>query len=324
MGLARKRQISLSDTKYYHCVSRCVRRAFLCGEDKFTGKSYEHRRGWVEERLLFLTEVFCIDVCAYAVMSNHTHVVLYVDDKKAQRLSDRAVLIRWHKLFKGSILSHKYLQGERLDEGQRFFLNKEVTEYRNRLSSISWFMRVLNEGIARQANREDNCTGRFWEGRFKSQALLDEAALMTCMAYVDLNPIRAKIAKTPEESNHTSIKQRCEHAKVGKQPKQLARFAGSPRKHMPKGLPFELKSYLELVELTGKCIRTDKRGYIAQHQEPILERLNIKAENWLKLTTQFEQVFKGAVGKERALDMYCERAALKRRRNIKNSKALLT
>ncbi|MCF6437806.1 transposase, partial [Pseudoalteromonas sp. MMG021] len=179
MGLARKRQISLSDTRYYHCVSRCVRRAFLCGEDKFTGKSYEHRRGWVEERLLFLAQVFCIDVCAYAVMSNHTHVVLYVDDKKVQRLSDKAVLIRWHKLFKGSILSHKYLQGERLDEGQRFFLNKEITEYRNRLSSISWFMRVLNEGIARAANREDNCTGRFWEGRFKSQALLDEAALMT-------------------------------------------------------------------------------------------------------------------------------------------------
>ncbi|OHU88186.1 MULTISPECIES: transposase [Pseudoalteromonas] len=323
MGLARKRQISLSDTRYYHCVSRCVRRAFLCGEDKFTGKSYEHRRGWVEDRLLFLAQVFCIDVCAYAVMSNHTHVVLYVDDKKAQRLNDRAVLLRWHKLFKGSILSHKYLQGERLDEGQRFFLNKEITEYRNRLSSISWFMRVLNEGIARAANREDNCTGRFWEGRFKSQALLDEAALMACMAYVDLNPIRAKISKTPEESAHTSIKRRCEYAQAGKQPKVLARFAGSPRIHMPKGLPFELKSYLELVELTGKCIRTDKRGYIEQHQAPILERLNIKAENWLKLTTQFEQVFKGAVGKERALDMYCERATLKRRRNINNSKALL-
>ncbi|MCF6437815.1 transposase, partial [Pseudoalteromonas sp. MMG021] len=157
----------------------CVRRAFLCGEDRFTGKSYEHRRGWVEERLLFLAQVFCIDVCAYAVMSNHTHVVLYVDDKKVQRLSDRAVLIRWHKLFKGSPQSHKFLKGEYLDEGQRFFLNKEITEYRNRLSSISWFMRVLNGGIARQANREDNCTGRFWEGRFKSQALLDEAALMT-------------------------------------------------------------------------------------------------------------------------------------------------
>ena len=324
MGLARKRQISLSDTRYYHCVSRSVRRAFLCGEDKLTGKSYEHRRGWVEERLLFLAQVFCIDICAFAVMSNHTHVVLYVDDKKAQRLSDKAILLRWHKLFKGSILGHKYLHGERLDEGQRFFLGKEIKEYRNRLSNISWFMRLLNEGIARQANREDKCTGILWEGRFKSQALLDKAALMACMAYVDLNPIRAKMSKTPDKSKHTSVKKRCEYAKDSKQPKQLARFAGNPRKHMPKGLPFELKSYLELVELTGKCIRTDKRGYIDSNQAPILERLNIKADNWLKLTTQFEKVFHGAVGKEHALDLYCERQQHKRRPSISNCTTLLS
>ncbi|OHU93751.1 transposase, partial [Pseudoalteromonas byunsanensis] len=305
MGLARKRQISLSDTPYYHCVSRCVRRAFLCGEDKFTGKSYEHRRGWVEQRLLFLAQIFCIDVCAFAVMSNHTHVVLYIDDKKAQRLSDKAILLRWHKLFKGSKIALMYLQGVCLDKGQRFFLNQEIKEYRTRLSSISWFMRVLNEHIARRANKEDKCTGHFWEGRFKSQALLDEAALMACMAYVDLNPIRAKMAKTPEESAHTSIKLRCEHVQAGKQPKVLARFAGCPRKHMPKGLPFELKSYLELVELTGKCIRTDKRGYIEQHEAPILKRLNIQAQNWVKLTTQFEKVFYGAVGKAHNLDVYC-------------------
>ena len=82
MAIARKCQISLVDTKYYHCISRCVRRAFLCGEDRFTGKSYEHRRGWVEGKLLELAKVFCIDVCAYAVMSNYTHLVLYVDDIK--------------------------------------------------------------------------------------------------------------------------------------------------------------------------------------------------------------------------------------------------
>ncbi|PCK30318.1 transposase [Pseudoalteromonas piscicida] len=70
---------SLTDTKYYHCISRCVRCTFLCGEDKLTGKSYEHCLDWVEEKLPMLVVVFCIDVCAYAVMNNHTHVVLRVD-----------------------------------------------------------------------------------------------------------------------------------------------------------------------------------------------------------------------------------------------------
>ncbi|MFC3032726.1 transposase [Pseudoalteromonas fenneropenaei] len=323
MATARKRQVSLVDTKYYHCISRCVRRAFLCGEDRVTGKSYEHRRQWVEDKLLALAKVFCIDVCAYAVMSNHTHVVLYVDDKKANRLSDKAILIRWHKLFKGTLLTQKYVQGERLDKVEQLFLTRTIADYRQRLADISWFMRVLNEDIARKANQEDVCTGRFWEGRFKSQALLDEPALAACMAYVDLNPIRAKMANTPEESKHTSVQKRINAAKDAKQPKQLARFAGSPRKHMPKGLPFELRSYLELVDLTGRCMREDKRGYIALQTLPLLARLYIAPENWLTLTTQFTETFKGAVGRSNTLDSYYNHLNAKRRTNISHCEQLL-
>ncbi|ATD06428.1 transposase [Pseudoalteromonas piscicida] len=322
MATARKKQISLTDTKYYHCISRCVRHAFLCGEDKFTGKSYEHRRDWVEEKLLMLGSVFCIDVCAYAVMSNHTHIVLYVDDKKAKRLSDEAIVMRWHKLFKGNWISQKFIEGEALNESEQLIFDELVDEYRERLADISWFMRVLNKDIARRANKEDNCTGRFWEGRFKSQALLDEAALAACLAYVDLNPIRAKVAATPETSDYTSIKKRIDYAKQGKQPKSLLRFAGSPRKHMPKGLPFELKPYIELVELTGQCIRADKRGHIFESQ-PILTRLNIEPENWIKLTTQFSRVFHGAVGRERKITAYCETLQKRRRTNLTNCERLL-
>ncbi|AZZ97440.1 transposase [Pseudoalteromonas sp. R3] len=322
MPTARKNQVSLVDTKYYHCISRCVRRAFLCGKDKFTGKSYEHRREWVEDKLLTLAAVFCIDICAYAVMSNHTHIVLYVDDIKAKRLSDKAIVIRWHKLFKGNWLTHKFIEGCELNYSELIMLNSIIEQYRERLASISWFMRVLNEDIARRANKEDGCTGRFWEGRFKSQALLDEAALAACMAYVDLNPIRAKVAETPETSDYTSIKKRTEHAHDGKQPKHLLRFVGNPGQSMPKGLPFELKYYIELVELTGRCVRADKRGHICDAQ-PILARLQIEPDNWLKLTTRFTKVFHGAAGRRHAMTEYCTHLQKRRRTNLANCERLL-
>ena len=210
MPKPRHSQISLDATPYYHCVSRCVRRAFLCGEDSLTGRSFEHRRGWIEERLLSLAEVFALDICAYAVMSNHTHVVLYVDRATAEGWSLDEVIERWHALFSGTALSQRHLRGERLGQAELDRLEETAEIWRERLMSVSWFMRCLNEHIARLANAEDECTGRFWEGRFKSQAILDEAALAACLAYVDLNPVRARLAETPERSDFTSAQRRIE------------------------------------------------------------------------------------------------------------------
>jgi len=151
--------------------------------------------------------VFTIDVAAYAVMSNHYHVVLRVDAARAAALDDDAVLRRWTQIFTGPLLVQRYLSDARSQMGQAEC--DKVAEfaalYRSRLHDLSWFMRVLNETIARQANAEDGCTGRFWEGRFKSQALLDEQALLAAMAYVDLNPIRAGMAESLHDSAHTSI-----------------------------------------------------------------------------------------------------------------------
>jgi REP element-mobilizing transposase RayT len=254
MPQSRKTQVSLIDTPYYHCVSRCVRSSFLCGEDKFTGKSYEHRRGWVEERLLFLSSVFSISICAYAVMSNHTHVVVCVDKDTADGWSTKEVVKRWHQLYQGTLLSQKYQRGDALSKGEIISLEETVTIYRQRLYDISWLMRNLNEYIAREANKEDGCTGRFWEGRFKSQALLDETAVLACMAYVDLNPIRAKMDTTPETSKHTSIQNRIQALIKGEQPKNLMRFVGNHRQDLPKGIAYSLIDYCELVDCTGRCI----------------------------------------------------------------------
>ena len=261
--------MSLDATPYYHCVSRCVRRAFLCGTDTTSGQSYAHRRQWIEDNLYALAQVFALDVCAYAGMSNHYHVVLYVDAAQANAWSREDVIDRWHHLFNGTLLSQRHRRGESLSKVERNVLDKDVALWRQRLMDISWFMRVLNESIARQANAEDHCTGRFWEGRFKSQALLDEAALAACLAYVDLNPIRAQLATTPETSDYTSIQRRIATAQLAhhanhpqQQTRGLLPFAGYPRQDMPKGLPFRLTDYLELVDWTGRILREDKRGAI--------------------------------------------------------------
>lgn len=316
MPKPRKQQISLSDTPYYHCVSRCVRRAFLCGEDKLTGKSYEHRRYWVEDQLIFLTKIFAIELCAYAVMSNHTHVVLHVNAEKANCWSDREVIERWHQLHKGTMVTQQFLQQGFVPEYLQPLLDASVAEYRARLQDISWYMKELNETIARRANQEDGCTGRFWEGRFKSQALLDEAALAACMAYVDLNPVRACMAETPEVSDYTSIKQRIKAAKHGQQPSCLVPFVGNPREDQPDGLAFRLEDYLELVDLTGRIVRQGKRGAIDLSCLPVLQRLNITSECWLKIANEFERHTYSAVATEQVMADYCAKHARRRLKGI--------
>ena len=326
MPQSRKTQISLIDTPYYHCVSRCVRRSFLCGEDKFTGQSYEHRRAWVEDRLLFLGTVFAIDIAAFAVMSNHTHIVLCVDKALVESWTMEEVLVRWHSLHKGTLLTNKYLNVEQrvnMSESELIAVTETVTIYRQRLYDISWLMRNLNEYIAREANKEDECTGRFWEGRFKSQALLDETAVLACMAYVDLNPIRAKMDTTPETSKHTSIQHRIHALIQGEQPHQLMRLVGNHRANMPKGIAYSLIDYCELVDVTGRCIRDDKRGYIEHHHNSILERLGLNSEQWLTLTTEFEKHFSTAVGSEHMLQQFKQHTDHQRIRGMAKARALL-
>ncbi|MDO6462175.1 transposase [Granulosicoccaceae sp. 1_MG-2023] len=302
MPKPRKELVSLDATPYYHCTSRCVRRSFLCGVDR-DGRSYEHRRAWIESLLLKQAQAFSIEIAAYAIMSNHFHVVLYVDQAAAKSLTDADVVRRWHSLYQGSPLSRRFANGEALSAGERFYLDKSIRDWRSRLISISWFMRRLNETVARLANDEDGCTGHFWEGRFKSQALLDEKALAACMAYVDLNPIRAGLARTPETSDYTSVKKRAAQARRARLPnhpqqqvRHLLPFAGNPQEPMPHGIPMPLTDYLDLLDWTGRQLRQDKRGSINCDEPPILDRIGIAPGDWLHLTQHFETEFTGLVG----------------------------
>ena len=194
-------------------------------------------------------------------------------------------------------------------------------------------MKVLNENVARRANKEDECGGHFWESRYKSQALLDEKAVLSAIAYVDLNPIRAAMADTPETSDHTSIKMRvdywkskshhhrCDHTK-NRQPKSLLPFAGNLRQPMPRGLIFNLIDYIQLLDWTGRIIRDDKRGAISESAPPILQRLDISTQHWIELSTNFEQRFKGIAGSAQSIKALCAHFGLTRVVNRSNSQLL--
>ena len=189
----------------YHCIARCVRRAFLCGVDPITGNDYEHRKQWIRDRLEHLASVFAIEVCGYAVMSNHIHVVLRARPDLAADWTDEEVALQWRRLYPlRDPATGLPTEPAKHDVSTITSNPARVAELRDRLASLSWFMRCLSEPIARAANKEDRCTGRFWEGRFRSVALLDDAAILACSIYVDLNPIRAGIADTPEQSEFTS------------------------------------------------------------------------------------------------------------------------
>ena len=289
MPKPRKRQVSLSDTPYYHCISRCVRRAFLCGLDPVTGFDFSHRRGWIVARMQELATVFAIDLCAYAVLSDHYHVVIRINADQARHWSEREVAERWLQLFKGPELGQRWLGGKQLDQAERERLSIYIDIWRQRLCDLSWYMRCLNESIARIANQEDRCSGRFWEGRFKSQALLDERALLVCMAYVDLNPIRAGLARSPEHSSFTSIKERIEDPQTA-----LRRFSG--HSDDADGIPFSFQGYLQLVDWSGRAIRSDKKGYIPANMPPILARLGMQPAALLDYLGRKPDRFVSAVG----------------------------
>ena len=278
MAIKRSEQIDVDNGGYYHLISRCVRRAFLCGKDPETNKDYDYRRQWIENRVLDLASYFSIEVYSYAVMHNHYHLVVYVDPKAPQSWSDLEVANKWLKVFPGKLNNPKFKQQREL-RLQAIVNDPELlATYRERLGSLSWLMRCINEPIAKRCNQEDFVRGHFWESRFKSQALLDEAAALTCMAYVDLNPIRASIAKSIEESEHTSIKKRVESLTETALQNTVRAIAGNVKN---RTMVLKLKDYIELVEWTGQAIVYPNKASLPSKLSATLSHLNIQQDSWL-------------------------------------------
>ncbi|MFW5828648.1 MAG: hypothetical protein ACOCXA_00155 [Planctomycetota bacterium] len=267
-------------------------------------------------------------------MTNHLHVVIRPRPELAQQWQPRQVAEKW--------VTIAYALRPPLDAAHRETLidtlaadDEFVAMWRERFASASWFMKTLKEPIARAANKEDDCTGAFWEGRFKSIPLLDQAALLACMAYVDLNPIRAGIAATPESSQHTSARQRIIQYEARRQArKQHADGRTEESRHTlaqhgmrlqaghqisrldperddqthsswltpvtgilgPDYADFTLRQYLRLIDTTGRSIRSGKRGSIPPDCADILDRLQCDHEQWLKTMAKPKSLLGSVLG----------------------------
>ena len=286
----------------YHCVQRCVRRAFLCGVDHYSGRSLEHRKDWVEARIHLVAECYAVAIHAYAVMSNHLHLVLRIDPADAAAWSDEEVATRWVRLFPPredteAAIEHKHMR--LLADPARIEL------IRRRLGSLSWLMRCLVEPIARRANREDGCKGRFWEGRYKCQALCDERSVLAAMAYVDLNPIRAGIAARLEASAHTSVATRIAIAQSS--PAMLTRPLKPIAGNLSPDLNLSTADYLQLLDWTGRKLAPGKRGRIAQHAPAILSIIDRNPAYWTTRVAAYGNGWARAAGSAQHLIALAER-----------------
>ena len=320
-GSARREIVAAGESGAYHCTARCVRRAYLCGKDSLSGKDFDHRKDWVRTGFERLAGAFAIEVSAYAIMDNHLHVILRQRPDLARDWSATEVTSRWRMIFGKPPKTKR--DRERFDTQVEIESGdiKLVKLRRQRLASVSWFMRCLCEPIARRANKEDVCKGRFWEGRFRSQALLDDAALLACAAYVDLNPVRAKFASTPESSRNTSIferiaeRQQPTHFKDASRDGWLSPMAGQTKPRTTTGrrisnhesIPLSLDDYIALLDWTGRQIRQDKRGTIPEHLAPIFERLKIQPAGWVDIVANFGRWFKNAAGSPALLQKHATR-----------------
>lgn len=314
MTAARKTVVDVHEVGVYHCISRCVRRAFLCGVDDYTGIDYEHRRAWIADRLKELSSIFGVEVFAYAVMSNHSHIVMRNRPDLVRGWPPEEVAYRWCTLFPKRN-ANGVAEAPSAEAIESFVSDSDRVETcRERLGDISWFMRCLNEPIARRANREDKCTGRFWEGRFKCQRLMDEGAMLACMAYVDLNPVRAQLADSLEDSEFTSVYDRLTAQRAKKRLKGSVQIVNPTQAQQAligrekvatkrsdwlldlngSESPFgelDLEYYLSLVEWTGQNIRQDKPGYIPIALKPVLERFDLDTQNWVRNVESYGGLF---------------------------------
>ena len=300
MAIPRKYIVDTETPGFYHCISRCVRRAYLCGDDPITGNNCDHRKAWLEKRMLELASIFSVELYAYAIMDNHYHLVIYLDPLAPQSWSDEQVAEKWLLAYPGKLDERGNEQLRELKKQAVMADKVKLKKYRERFGMLSWFMSRLNEPLAKRSNAEDYVKGRFWESRYTSVALLDESAVLSCMAYVDLNPIRAGITQELQQSLYTSVHKRLIEQRAI--PTQLNRPISPVSSGIEgRAIQIKLKDYIQLVEWAGKSIVHPNKAAMPPHINTLLIELNLQPNSWLKQLQNMEKNNPHAIGSVKRL-----------------------
>ncbi len=315
----RKDLFSWNEVQVAHVWNRVVRKCFLLGEDPVSGKNYDHRKVWIVELLDYYARFFGIDLLEYALLSNHFHLILRSRPDVVATWYDTEVAFRWlmicpvRRNADGS-------PAEPSEPEMNAIVNdeKRLGEIRSRLSDFSWWVRLVTQRIAQRANLEDEQEGKFWQARYKASLIEDEASLLACSAYVNLNPIRAALAERVEDGPFTSIQRRLISHRFRKYRQisgeeveeraladcHLSRFTiyeatdpvgphvGKERlRCSDKGyLPMALEDYVVLLDWTARQRVVGKRGSTPEEVPPILERLSLTPERWEALVNDFPRL----------------------------------
>ena len=312
----------------YHLYNRCVRGLFMLGETEQEGEVVKFRRGWVTELMQQMVAIVLIDIAFFATMDNHVHVIGRNRPGVGGHLTDREVARRWLILMRmrrngtwlvkppteeqiNRELSKKPQHGTRKPGAgaKRKRHHNRASELRERLADVSWFMGAFQECISRKINRDDENYGTCWSGPFKLDELADDAAILTCGVYIDLNWIAAQMAETPEESTDTSIGHRIAMLRQDGEAEDSAgelvveidgwlcplelhedrdvnderHFTSQTGKRASDMgiLPMTLMHYIKLLDWLGRLMRTGKRGRIPKGLPPILERLGFDTDGFV-------------------------------------------
>jgi hypothetical protein len=322
-----------------HVFSRTVRRCFLMGDDPISGKNFDHRKRWIEEYLQQFAANFGIDLLCFSLLSNHFHLILRSRPDVVATWSDEEVARRWMMLCP----NHRKADGSPMEPTQPEInsiagcpIKRE--EIRRRLSDLSWWMRLLCQRVAMRANREDEEHGRFFQDRYKATRLTDEASLLACAAYVDLNPIRAAMCERLEDSDFTSAQRRIEAAQeevheatadesTSERSEPIAKLrhrrdsflspvsidelldpigpcaSDTQDRCSDKGfLAMSVADYLELLDWTGRQAASGKRGKTPAVVAPILQRLGLDQASWYELVSDFGKLFCTVAGSPESVD----------------------